>query len=150
MHRRFAVAPYAQPYNWPKYHAQICHALQYAKLHKKKLYWCIAQDWPDTSEEESLTPEALASRREHWLHYHDRYTGGVMGILPLVIDMPMRFTETESRDAGAFKRTRCVLKEIVVDPEEQERIEACDDAEIALCHQPKYLCVEMETKTGET
>ena len=72
-----------------------------------------------------------------------------MGILPLAIDMPMRFTETESRDAGVFKHTRCVLKEIEVDPEEKDRIEACEDAEIALCQQPKHLCVEIETKTGE-
>ena len=54
MHQRFAVAPYVHPFNKPKYHAQICHALQYAKVQKKKLYWCIAHDWPDTSEEESL------------------------------------------------------------------------------------------------
>ena len=55
-----------------------------------------------------------------------------MGLLPLAIHMPMRFTETESRDAGAFKHTRCILKAIEVDADEQERIQACDDAEIAL------------------
>ena len=31
-------------------------------------------------------------------------------MLPLVLGMPLRFTETESREAGAFKHTRCVLK----------------------------------------
>ena len=40
----FAGAPYIHPFNQPKYHAQICHALHFAKVNHCKLYWSVAQD----------------------------------------------------------------------------------------------------------
>ena len=47
--------------------------------------------------------------QERWLEFHDRKTGDVPGILPLVLDMPIRFTKainTKAREMGVFKHTR--------------------------------------------
>ena len=45
----FAGAPYVHPYNQPKYQAQICHAVNFARASQRKVLWCIAQDWPLTA-----------------------------------------------------------------------------------------------------
>ena len=82
--RHFSDAPYVHPFNQPKYHALICHAWQYAKNHKKQLLWCLAQDWPLTLEEESISSEELQRLRESLLGTHDQRTNGIMGLLPLV------------------------------------------------------------------
>ena len=52
-------------------------------------------------------------RKERWLEFHDRYTNGIPGLLPLVVDLPIRFTEAidkKSREQGVFKHTRGVLR----------------------------------------
>ena len=56
----FADAPYVHPYNQPKYQAQICHAVNFARSRRRKVLWCVAQDWPLTAEEMDLHPDRLA------------------------------------------------------------------------------------------
>ena len=60
----FSDAPYVHPFNQPKYHALFCHAWQYAKNHKKQVLWCLAQAWPLTLFEESISSEELQRLRE--------------------------------------------------------------------------------------
>ena len=55
----------------------------------------------------------MEKRRERWLEYHDRATAGIPGLLLLVLDMPVRFTEAvdpKSRRMGVFKHARGVLR----------------------------------------
>ncbi len=55
----------------------------------------------------------MEERRERWLEYHDRATAGIPGLLPLVLDMPVRFTEAvdpKSRRMGVFKHARGALR----------------------------------------
>ena len=108
--RRFSDAPYVHPFNQPKYHALICHAWQYAKNHKKQLLWCLAQDWPLTLEEESISSEELQRLRESLLGTHDQRTNGIMGLLPLVHDMPIRFTDSVCPAKQLHKNTAGRLK----------------------------------------
>ena len=61
------------------------------------MLWCLAQDWPLTAEEDALTVEQLQQQREAWLLAHDQRTNGIMGLLPLVHDMPVRFTDSVCR-----------------------------------------------------
>ena len=62
--KEFAAAPYVHPYNQPKYNALITHAWQFAEASSRKLFWCIAEDWPLTAEDEMMTPEELQRHRE--------------------------------------------------------------------------------------
>ena len=60
--------------------------------------------------DESHRKDKAELRKERWLEFHDRFTAGIPGLLPLVIDMPVRFTDTPNaaaRKLGVFKkRTR--------------------------------------------
>ena len=58
-----------------------------------------------------------------------------------------RFTDTinkESREAGVFKHARGILQGIILDDEEQTRLESMDDMEIVLQQRPKKLILEIE------
>ena len=101
----FAAAPYVHPFNQPKYHALMCHAIHYAKTYGKKVYWVICLDWPLTKEEEDLDIDKLQAMRMQWLTYHDQMIGGIMVMLPLVQDMPMRMTATFLPRRGTLVQT---------------------------------------------
>ena len=66
----FAKASYVHPFNQPKYHALICHAVQFAQTTSQQVLWCVAQDWPLTAEDEAMTSEELQKSREAWLTTH--------------------------------------------------------------------------------
>ena len=139
----FASAPYVHPFNQPKYHALICHAWQYAKTAQKQLYWCLAQDWPLTAEEEDLGVEELQQLRQKWLLTHDQRTNGIMGLLPLAESMPIRFTDTVSPEQKIFKNTPGKLKRIIVQQEQEEVLRQSGDSEIVLTKMPVSLQIEV-------
>ena len=139
----FADAPYVHPFNQPKYHALICHAVQFAQAKSQAVLWCIAQDWPLTSDDEQLTPDELQGYREAWLATHDQRTGGIMGLLPLVQDMPVRFTDTVDREKKAFKHTAGILRKIVLEDEEADRVMTCTEPEVVLQRMPTLLQIEI-------
>ena len=58
--------------------------------------------------EKRAQTEKEAVREEKWLTYHDRYTGGVPGLSPVILDLPIRFTETprDGYPVGVFKNTQ--------------------------------------------
>ena len=111
----FTKASYVHPFNQPKYHALICHAVQFAQATSQRVLWCVAQDWPLTAEDKAMTPEELQKNREAWLTTHDRRTAGIMGLLPLVRNMPIRFTDTVDRDKKALKHSGGVLRSVVLE-----------------------------------
>ena len=78
--------------------------MRFAESMQRQVFWCIAQDWPLTAEEEELSSEQLQKMCEGWLLTHDQKTNGIMGIMPLVIDMPIRFTDTIDREKKIFKQ----------------------------------------------
>ena len=111
----FAAAPYVHPFNQPKYHALICHAWQYARSQQKQLLWCLAQDWPLTEDDDNLSVEALQRLREQWLLTHDQRTNGIMGVLPLVHGMPVRFSDCVCPDLKLHKMSPGLLIGVVLD-----------------------------------
>ena len=63
--------------------------------------------------------------KERLLGYHDRQTGGIPGLLPLVPNLPVRFTDALGRGAkeqGVFKHTRGILRGWELPEEENERV----------------------------
>ena len=110
----FASAPYVHPFRHPSYHATQLRAILFAKTNKKQLLWVTAHD-KIVSNSIAVSKEKEEARKERWLEFHDRFTGGIPGVLPLVRDLPVRFTESidkRSREMGVFKHCRGVLYEI--------------------------------------
>ena len=109
---RFADAPYIHAFNEPKYHASQVRALHFAKARKTMVLWFFAEDRPLTKHIELVGElKDLNERRQQWSRYHEMKTGGIMGLQPLVYDMPLRITQTdhERKDKGFFKNNRCRL-----------------------------------------
>ena len=145
----FAAAPYVHPFNQPKYHALICHALHYAKTHKKKVYWVVCLDWPLIAEEEELDIDKLQSLRLQWLGYHDQQTGGIMGMLPLVQDMPLRMTATFYHGAlRLYKHRDCIFRGCELEEKQVEEVQAVQEPEVVLTKQPKKLFLEFLDSDG--
>ena len=98
------------PYNAPKYHALLKRASIFAQAKQRILLWVVAHDDPGRTDAGALKGPALQRQRDRWLQLHDKQTGGIMGLLPCVRGLPMRFTETVDREKRIFKNTRGVLE----------------------------------------
>ena len=81
----------------PKYYASLVRARRYARRTQQILLWNVAKGTPINNEHTNLTPEELDTKREEWAMYHDQKTGGNMGYLPLLKNMPMRITHTDHK-----------------------------------------------------
>eukprot|EP00973_Karenia_brevis_P060897 8469088-Karenia_brevis.AAC.1 len=68
-----------------------------------------------------------------------------MGLLPLVIGLPMRLTDSVNRGLGLFKHRRCTLVGWTLHPDEGSEVEG---AERNLQHQPLCLYVKFDFEPG--
>ena len=96
------------------------------------------------------TEEKREASKERLLKYHDRHTGGIPGLLPLVVDLPVRFTDAIDRKAkeqGVFKHTRGVLRGWDLPEEEDIRVRGLAEWEIVLQRRPTKLHIEVPTGT---
>ena len=105
----FAQAPYVHPLNKPRYQAQLLRALNFAKHTGQRLMWTLATDVPATSNEPPAREHNLETQRHKWRVLPDSDTAGIPGVLPLVHELPLRFTQTENRKQGVFKNSRGTL-----------------------------------------
>ena len=137
---RFADAPYIHAFNEPKYHASQMRALHFARERQTIVLWLFAEDRP-LKKIEMLQDTNINERRRQWTRYHDQKTGGVMGLQPLVYDMPLRITRTDHKrkHLGMFKNSRCRLFGWTLHPADQARYEECKEAQLVLQYMPEYL-----------
>jgi hypothetical protein len=145
----FDTAAYVHPFRHPSYHATQLRAIAFAKNGNKQLLWVTAHD--------ALVDKALVgnsareeARKEHWLEFHDRFTGNIPGLLPLVLDLPIRFTDTIdkcSREQGIFKHARGVLRGWKLPDEEVQRVQELNVPEMVLKQRPLQLFIEVPTGT---
>ena len=148
----FIHAPYIHPFNAPKYNAQLLRSVKYAKGLNKRLLWVRAFDLPLAEEDKGLNVGDLERRRRQWLQIHDKKTGGIMGLMPLVHDLPMRLTDTKDPSKHAFKNAKVRLDGWCLTESEAERIANTDDPEIVLFERPTYIRVRIikaRMKAGE-
>ena len=107
---KFAAQPFIHGLNAAKYIATNLRAREVAVSQQQTILWVIAADTPlfhlDTD-----APAELQARKSNWLQRHDQATGGIVGILPLLPNMPIRITQTlpELKPFGLFKNTRGTL-----------------------------------------
>ncbi len=134
----FTKVPYVHPFRHPSYHATQLRALHLAKIEDRRVLWCVAFDKPKGGSLQGSSAK-MEERRERWLEYRDRATAGIPGLLPLVLDMPVRFTEAvdpKSRRMGVFKHARGVLRGWELPEAEAARVAASDAPEVVLRQQP--------------
>ena len=147
----FTDAPFVHPFRHPCYHAQQLRAISFAQTHGRRLLWITAYDDPKTVEKKH-GDEKHEERKERWMEFHDRFTGGIPGLFPLVLDLPVRFTDApnaSAREQGVFKNARGWLRGWDLMEEEQARLAEMTEPEVVLQRRPKHLYIELEAPTRE-
>ena len=96
-----------------------------------------------------LRGEALHTRRVAWLKKHDKQTGGILGLLPLVRGMPIRFTNTVDRERQASKHARGTLIAWQLADHDKDKLQNNKQAEYVLDFMPKLLFIQMPKVFGE-
>jgi hypothetical protein len=106
------------------------------------VFWVIAHDEPKDK------TKASGRHKSNWLTYDDRHTGGLSGLLPLILDLPVKFTGEPARGDrlnGVFTNARGWIRGWDLPPQEEERIKVVTAAEVVLEQRPLYLYVEMRS-----
>ena len=86
-------------------------------------------------------PEKAEQRKEQWLEYHGRVTGGIPGPFPFVLDLPIRFTEgihKKARSLGVYKHSRGWLQGWKLPEDEEHRLLQIGDTEFILQRRPTH------------
>ena len=125
--------------------------MNFAKANHRKVLWLTAHDVLQRNDG-SHRKDKEELRKERWLEFHDRFTSGLPGLLPLVLDLPVRFTDAPgagAREMGVFKNARGWLRGWQLPDDEIERRAQIPDAEVVLCKRPKRLFVEVENATAK-
>ena len=94
----FATAPYVHPFRAPAYYAQQLRSLHFAKTKSCRVLWLTAFDKVKSTPQEQHSSKTN-ERKEQWLKFHERFTNGIPGLFPLVLNLPIRFTETPNKVA---------------------------------------------------
>jgi hypothetical protein len=143
-----ASAPYIHPFNAPKYSAMQLRALQFGKSRSLTVLWMVAHDSAQASADTGDRDNVSEHQRRQWLRLHDQQTAGIMGLLPLVRGMPVRFTATVDKARGLFKNTRGTLQGWCLEDIDIERLRGDPGAaEMTLRWTPKCLFVKVTDAT---
>ena len=145
---KFVDAPLIHPWNMPKYHASLVRARHYARRTQQILLWVVCEDTPVNIELRMLSEEEKDLKRKEWSMFHDQKTGGIMGLLPCVMNMPLRITQTDPNNKTVvFKNRRCRLAGWKLHAEDLERLGKCSTPEMKLEHLPLELYVRIPGAT---
>ena len=103
----FADAVAIFPTNDIKYHANKLRALEWASARQRHLYIAVAQD---TASSAVLNEKPhLADDKLQWLQRHDKECGGLYGVLPLCIGMPVRAADHLDRARGILRGCKGIV-----------------------------------------
>ena len=148
---KFLHAPFIHGLNAAKYVAALLRARWVAAEQNQLLLWAVAQDTPLFHTDPDTDAHELRRRKENWLQRHDQSTGGIMGLLPLLPNMPVRITQTlpELKPFGLFKNTRGQLYNWTLHPEDVAAIQTCSDSDWVLRHLPTCIFVAIPGATWQ-
>ena len=91
----FSSAPAIFPNNDTKYHVNKLRARLFAAQNGKVVNYAVARDKPST---ETLKKRpGSATEKLAWLQRHDRESGDLYGMLPLIIGAPYALTDHVDR-----------------------------------------------------
>ena len=145
----FTEAPFVHPFRYPSGHAPQLPAIEFAKSRKERVLWFAAYVKPNVKDKLQVHGERGEQRKEEWLMLPNARTSGVPGLMPLVQELPVRYTDTPdkaAREKGVFKNARGWLRGWELDEAEQQRLrENVDDKEVVLKERPRKLFIEPES-----
>ena len=109
----------------------------------------VAQDMPLFQVDPEEEAGNLEARKENWLQRHDQATGGIMGLLPLLPNMPVRITQTlpELKPLRLFKNSRGKLVNWCLQDADAEAVRTSTSADFVLQGMPKCLFIQVEGAT---
>lgn len=119
-------------------------AVGFAKASGRQLLWVTALGRPLWQEKKPWSPEVLKQRREQWLQLRDPAAQGIMGLLPLVRKMLVRFTETTGAEKKIFKSIRGILRGLELQQVDGDRGRGCDDPQVVLSLMPLHILVRIK------
>jgi len=93
---KFAVAPAIFANNDVKYDANKKRASLYGEIKKSAITWSCAKDTP-SAEAMQERPDLMLQKLS-WLQRHDRESGDLYGMLPLIVGMPVVLTDHLDRN----------------------------------------------------
>ncbi len=114
----FDVALSLYAYNIPRYYTIMLRAKDFARVHQRRLRWCVARDVPLHRDDRDLPVDQLDAKRQRWLLMHDQDTAHLASSLPLVPGLPVRLTETVDRGKFLFRGRRGKIYGWAPHPEE--------------------------------
>ena len=136
-----AFAPVITGMNKPRYLTSQQRACLFARYHRTQILWIQAENFAISGEVAIYDDAKLNHRRRDFLKRHDQSTGGIMGLFPLVHDLPVRFTATVDKRHRIFKFAFGKIVGRALDPIDQALVAASTEAEIMLERQPSIIYV---------
>ena len=140
----FALAPLVTAMNKPRYLASQQRAQIFARYKRTQVLWVQAEDFPISGEIATYDDAMLNKRRRDWLKRHDQSTSGIMGLLPLVKDLPIRFTVTVDKKRNIFKFTPGKIVGWTLDPVDVARVENSTEEELMLEKLPPMIYIQRD------
>jgi len=141
----FALAPLITAMNKPRYLATQQRAKLFAEFHKTQVLWIQAEDFPIAGDIAAAPAEVLNKRRQNdFLQRHDQSTGGIMGLFPMVYNLPVTFTANVDKKRKIFKFTCGHIVGWTLSEQDEKRVQESSDFEIVLQKQPKVIFIRRE------
>ena len=82
-------APFVHPFRSSTNHAQHLRSVDFARVRNARILWIVAHD--DFMSIDKMKGNSINdSAKQNWLMYDDRWTAGIPGFMPLVLDLPIR------------------------------------------------------------
>ncbi|CAK9060177.1 unnamed protein product, partial [Durusdinium trenchii] len=150
---KFLHAPFIHSFNAAKYVAALLRARWVAAEQNQLLLWAVAQDTPCSTPLQKPTRANFGVEKKTGCRgtINRQLTGGIMGLLPLLPNMPVRITQTlpELKPFGLFKNTRGQLYNWTLHPEDAAAIQTCTDSDWVLRHLPTCIFVAIPGATWQ-
>ena len=119
-------------------------AAEFASIHRKKITWAQAKD---TASAEVLKDRPINhSTKLQWLQRHDRESGDLYGMLPLIQGMPVMLTDhvDRSREKNLLRGSRGIIRGWGLAPGETS---AFDNNDRILTQPPQTVYVKIDGAT---
>jgi len=120
---KFSKAPAVSPNNDVKYDTNKRRAHTFAASTNAAVTYAVAKDTP--SQDALREKPGLAAEKMKWLQRHDRESGDLYGVLPLIHNMPMALADhiDRSEDKQLLRGKLCYLHSWVLDDKEESEFQ---------------------------
>ena len=133
-------------------HAQQLRTISFAKTTQAGLLWVTAHDELQKNGG-GRRQASVEERKERWLGFHDRHTSKIPGLLPFVLDVPVRFTQAPNVEAKTARRLHeqagLATWLGATPPKRKPVLAATKGPKVVLNRRPTMLLIEPENSSKE-